>query len=71
MNTLRLHANKRLPCGDSGFVARLSDMVGRSLVPKPRGRPKLELEEKGGVRFFPFSFEMIPMIALKSPGAKP
>ena len=47
MNTPRLHANKGLPCGDSGFVVRLSDMVGRLLVPKPPGRPKLELEEKG------------------------
>ncbi|MDO8319552.1 transposase [Rhodoferax sp.] len=47
LNTLRLHANKGLPCGDDGFVAKLGGMVGRSLEPKPRGRPKTKLEENG------------------------
>lgn len=47
LNTLRLHANKGLPCGDEGFVARLGGMIGRSLVPKPRGRPRLVHDEKG------------------------
>lgn len=42
LNTLRSHANKGLPCGDEGFVAKLGGMVGRSLEPKPLGRPKLE-----------------------------
>jgi hypothetical protein len=49
LNTLRLHANKGLPCGDDGFVARLGGMIGRSLVPIPRARPRLEqeLDKKG------------------------
>lgn len=46
LNTLRLHANKGLPCGDEGFVAKLGDMAGRCLAPKPQGRPKKEPEEK-------------------------
>ncbi len=40
LNTLRLHANKGLPCGDEGFVTKLGDMLGRPLAPRPRGRPK-------------------------------
>jgi putative transposase len=38
--TLRLNANKGLPCGDDRFIVKLGGMVGRSLAPKPRGRPK-------------------------------
>ena len=44
LKTLRLHADKGLPCGDDGFIAKLGGMVGRSLAPKPRGRPK---QDKG------------------------
>ncbi|PIQ54162.1 MAG: hypothetical protein COW02_05490 [Comamonadaceae bacterium CG12_big_fil_rev_8_21_14_0_65_59_15] len=47
LNTLRLHANKGLPCGDERFVVKLSGMAGRSLEPKPRGRPRMQMEEKG------------------------
>jgi len=47
LNTLRVHANKGLPCGDEVFVTKLSGLVGRSLEPKPRGRPKTKSEEKG------------------------
>jgi len=36
-----------LPCGDERFVAQLSGMAGRSLEPKPRGRPRMQMEEKG------------------------
>ncbi len=44
LKTLRLHADKGLPCGNDGFVATLGGMAGRSLAPKPRGRPK---QDKG------------------------
>ena len=44
LKTLRLHADKGLPCGDDGFVAKLGGMAGRSLAPKPCGRPK---QDKG------------------------
>lgn len=47
LTTLRQHANKGLPCGDDAFVAKLGGMVGRSLVPKPRGRPKQDKSDKG------------------------
>ncbi len=47
LNTLRLHANKGLPCGDEGFVTKLGDLLGRPLAPRPRGRPRLEQQEKG------------------------
>ena len=49
LKTLRLHADKGLPCGDDGFVAKLGGMAGRSLAPKPCGRPS---KIKGSVPFF-------------------
>lgn len=44
LKTLRLNADKGLPCGDERFVERLGVMAGRSLAPRPRGRPK---QDKG------------------------
>ncbi|WP_296542811.1 transposase [Rhodoferax sp.] len=42
LKTLRLHADKGLPCGDEHFVERLGAMAGRSLVSRSPGRPKAE-----------------------------
>lgn len=48
--TLRLHADKGLPCGDDDFVARLGQLAGRSLTPNPRGRPIKDIKEIKGKR---------------------
>lgn len=48
LNTIRLHANKGLPCGDKVFIAKLGDMAGRSLAPRPQGRPKNIVQEEKG-----------------------
>ncbi|MBU0610281.1 MAG: transposase [Armatimonadetes bacterium] len=37
---LRLNAHKGLPSGDDAFLRRIEGLVGRSLEPKPRGRPR-------------------------------
>jgi len=29
-----------VPCGDEGFIQRLSEILGRPLIPGPRGRPR-------------------------------
>lgn len=42
LKTLRLHVDKGLPCGGDHFVEQLGGMAGRSLMPRPRGRPKTE-----------------------------
>jgi putative transposase len=36
---IRLCTRRGLPCGEEGFVADLERKVGRSLRPRPRGRP--------------------------------
>ena len=40
--TLRLNTGTGRPAGYKGFVAKLEAMVGRTLWPKPVGRPKKE-----------------------------
>jgi len=43
--TLRLNTGTGRPAGDKGFVAKLEAMVGRTLWPKPVGRPKKEKDD--------------------------
>ncbi|CAC9440500.1 hypothetical protein [uncultured Gammaproteobacteria bacterium] len=38
--TLKINTHKGLPCGNEGFIRKLSDKVGRDLSFKKRGRPK-------------------------------
>ena len=37
---LRNRAQSGLPCGDEGFLSRVSKLVGRALVIRGRGRPR-------------------------------
>jgi hypothetical protein len=43
--TLKINTHKGLPCGNKGFIRKLSDKVGRDLSFKKRGRPKKGLEQ--------------------------
>ena len=46
-NMLRLHANnKGLPCGDEGFITKLSGRAGCSLTPKPQVAQKSATEKR-------------------------
>ncbi|CAC9640166.1 hypothetical protein [bacterium endosymbiont of Bathymodiolus sp. 5 South] len=38
--SLKINTHKGLPCGNEGFIRKLSDKVGRDLSFKKRGRPK-------------------------------
>ncbi|VVM19318.1 hypothetical protein BSPWISOXPB_6404, partial [uncultured Gammaproteobacteria bacterium] len=38
--TLKINTHKGLPCGNEGFIRKLSDKVGRDLSFKKRERPK-------------------------------
>ncbi|VVM18340.1 hypothetical protein BSPWISOXPB_5607 [uncultured Gammaproteobacteria bacterium] len=45
--TLKINTHKGLPCGNEGFIRKLSDKVGRDLSFKKRGGLK-----KGGAPFY-------------------
>jgi len=44
---LRDRTQSGLPCGDEGFLARVSEVVGRTLIVRGRGRPRKAAEERG------------------------
>ncbi len=44
--TLRQHERTGRPLGTAQFVARLEQLAGRALAPKPAGRPKRKVEEQ-------------------------
>ncbi|MGQ0586502.1 MAG: transposase [Gammaproteobacteria bacterium] len=48
LDTLREHVRRSLPCGSGEFVRGLELRAGLPLVPKPRGRPRKDIDE--GVR---------------------
>ena len=59
LNTLRLHANKRLPCGDSGFVAR--QILQNVVAPEQAGR--VIFAERVNGRFLGLQVQSLPIPA--------
>jgi len=48
---LRSRTRSGLPCGDEGFLSRVSKLVGRALVVRGRGRPRKAEEGEDDARY--------------------
>lgn len=44
IDTLRTRTHTGCPCGDENFIAKISEILGRKIIPRAQGRPKKLME---------------------------